>query len=98
VGDLISRLASMPGENEIELIGHELNLRGGSAQMRSVHQAVLPRLYERARTESARILRQHGKEFDPAARQRAEEVAKAQAAEDAREIERFWDGIGDWLG
>jgi HEAT repeat protein len=96
--ELVDRIASMPGDDEIQLIGHELHLRGGAALMRSAHQAVLPRLCDRARQESAVVLRTQSLEFDPAARLRAEEVARAQAAERARDVERLWDGIGDWLG
>ena len=88
-----------PEGPEVRPIGYELNLRGGQPLMRSVHEKVVQGPLGRTRSESAEILREHGRELQTRCPATAEEVAQAQAAEvAAREIERAWDGIGSWLG
>lgn len=97
-GELVRLLVASPDGPEVRPIGHELNRRGGEPLMLSVHKKVVQGLLQRTRSESAQILREHSLEYDQGARRRAGEVAQAQAATDARDIERAWDGIGGWLG
>lgn len=97
-GELVRLLVASPEGPEVRPIGHELNLRGGEPLMQSVHKKAVQGLLQRTRSESAQILREHSLGYDQSAQRRAEEVAQAQAATYARDIERAWDGIGSWLG